>query len=158
MRRLRRLRNFSTNMPLTMHSLAPKKGSRTKAFRIGRGPGTGRGKTAGRGTKGQRSRTGGRNKLKMKGMKQMLLAFPKMRGFQSRYAKSVTITVGALERFASGSKIDLDVLKKVSLAPRVARSAKIVACGTLTKSLTLKGIEASAGAKKAIEAAGGKVV
>lgn len=72
------------------HSLStrspPKKGSRTKKFRVGRGYATGRGTTAGRGTKGQRARTpGGRKRLKLKGLKQMLLAFPKSRGFNSMY-------------------------------------------------------------------------
>lgn len=143
-------------MTLTIHTLAPKKGSRTKAFRIGRGLGTGRGKTSGRGTKGQRSRTGGRNKLKMKGMKQMLLGFPKMRGFHSRYQKTTAVRVGALEKLVD-QIITLEVLKKARLATRAARNAKIVAGGALTKAVRIQGLAVSAGAKKAIEEAGGKI-
>ncbi len=143
-------------MTLTLHALKPKKGSRTKAFRIGRGMGSGRGKTSGRGTKGQRSRTGGRNKLKLKGMKQMLLGFPKMRGFQSRYQKSVGVKVSALEKMTS-PVITLEALKEMGLAPRIARNAKIIAGGSLTHPVSIRGLVVSAGAKKAIEDAGGKV-
>lgn len=144
-------------MTLTLHALAPKKGSRTKAFRIGRGLGSGRGKTSGRGTKGQRSRTGGRNKLKLKGMKQMLLGFPKLRGFHSRYQKSTEVKVGTLEKLTN-SVITLETLKRARMAPRSARNAKIVAGGDkLTKAVCIQGIPVSAGAKKTIEDAGGKI-
>ncbi|HEU0051133.1 MAG TPA: uL15 family ribosomal protein, partial [Patescibacteria group bacterium] len=80
-------------MALSLHTLHPVKGSRTKKFRVGRGLGSGRGKTAGRGTKGQRARTGGRKRLRLKGLKQMLLAFPKTRGFQSLNQKTVAISL-----------------------------------------------------------------
>jgi large subunit ribosomal protein L15 len=145
-------------MALTLHSIAPKRGSRTKSFRIGRGHGTGRGKTAGRGTKGQRARTGGRNKLKMLGMKQMLLAYPKMRGFQSRYAKDAVVTVAQLNRMTDGAKVDMLSLKKAGIVNRSAGTVKIIQGGVLTKKVTVKGLPVSAGAKTAIEKAGGTYV
>lgn len=145
-------------MTLTLHTLKPSKGSREKSFRIGRGLGSGRGKTAGRGTKGQKSRTGGKKKLNLKGMKQMLLSFPKNRGFQSLRQKPVALRLPMLNEFADGSLVTLETLKEAKLIRRTDRNAKIVgATGELTKKLTISGINVSATAKAAIEKAGGTV-
>lgn len=140
-----------------MHTLAPKKGSRTKAFRIGRGPGSGRGKTAGRGTKGQRSRTGGKKKLGLKGMRHMLLAFPKMHGFQSRFPKAVTLTLKQLEKhFENGALVNIEALRNAGLLVRTDRKAKIVGTGVISKKITVSSdILVSETAKAAIEKAGG---
>lgn len=145
-------------MSLELHTLSPKSGSRTKKFRIGRGQSSGRGKTAGRGTKGQRSRTGGRKNLKLKGLKQMILGFPKMRGFQSRFAKSVTIPVSRLEVFAAGEIVSLDTLKAKRLVRPSVKAVKVVGAGPVSKKLMLRGVATSSGAKAAVEAAGGTIV
>lgn len=144
-------------MSLTLHTLAPKHGSRTKKFRIGRGQSSGRGKTAGKGTKGQKARTGGRSKLKLKGLKQMLLSFPKNRGFQSRYEKVAAIPLKRLVAFGSGETVSLATLRQKGLVNRIDRSAKIVGGGAIDKKLTVVGVAITAGAKAAIEAAGGTV-
>jgi large subunit ribosomal protein L15 len=141
-----------------MHTLAPARGAREKSFRVGRGNGSGRGKTAGRGTKGQRSRSGGRSGLKLKGLKQMLLSFPKVRGFQSRYDKARVITLAQLERMTEGSVVTMEALRRADLVLRTDHSVKIVASEGLTKKLTIRGIKVSAGAKEAIEKLGGTVV
>lgn len=142
-------------MTLSLHTLSPKKGSRIKRFRIGRGQSSGRGKTAGRGTKGQRARTGGRNKLKLKGMKQMLLGFPKLRGFQSRFEKAATVPLNRLNVFAENETVTLASLKQKRLIRKTAKSAKIVGGGSLGKKLTFRGVAVSQGVKAAIESAGG---
>lgn len=145
-------------MTLTLHTIKPRKGARTKSFRIGRGNASGRGTTAGKGTKGQRARSGGRNQLKLKGMKQMLLQFPKLRGFRSRYPKDATVSLVELaKRFGAGEKIDLKQLKSKGLIEKTATSAKVLGAGDVGKALTLSGVSASAAAKAAIEKAGGKV-
>lgn len=144
-------------MALNLHTLSPKQGSKSKTKRVGRGQSSGRGKTAGRGTKGQRARTGGKKKLALKGMKQMILGFPKNRGFQSRFPEAATVPLSRLEIFGAGEKIDLNLLKKKGLIKRSDRRAKIVSGGELTKKLTLIGIQASASAKAAIEKAGGQL-
>jgi large subunit ribosomal protein L15 len=144
-------------MSLSMNSLKPAHGSRTKSFRIGRGHGSGRGKTAGKGTKGQKARTGGRKKLQLKGLKQMLLAFPKNRGFQSRFPQARAVTLGQLEKFPAGSSVTLESLQDKGVVTRRDVSAKIVGSGKLTKALKVSGIAVSASAKKAIEAAGGTI-
>lgn len=144
-------------MTLTLNNLAPKFGSRSKRFRIGRGPGSGRGKTAGKGTKGQKSRTGGSHKLKLKGLKQMLLSFPKNRGFKSRYAKVATITFKRLSVFGDGETVSLATLREKGLIGRTDQQAKIVGSGAFDKKLVFDGIAVTAGAKASIEKAGGTI-
>ncbi len=144
-------------MSLSLHTLAPAKGARTKSFRIGRGEGSGRGKTAGKGTKGQRSRSGGRNKLKLKGLKQMLLSFPKLRGFKSRYAKAETVSLERLAKaFPQGGSIDLKALKAKHVVRSTALAVKIVGAET-SAAYKLDGVIVSTAAKAAIEKAGGSV-
>lgn len=145
-------------MSLSLNTIGPRPGSRTKKFRVGRGPGSGRGTTAGRGTKGQRARTGGRKGLRLKGLKQMLLGFPKMRGFQSLHGQIVTIPLTRLEQLPEGMIVSVKTLKERKLMPRSAWSAKIVGKGELKKKFTVKGVLASASAKVAIEKAGGSFV
>lgn len=142
-------------MSLTLHTLAPKPGSRPKSFRIGRGQSSGRGKTSGKGTKGQKARTGGRKKLKLKGMKQMLLGFPKLRGFQSGYQKPATLPVERLAAFNAGDEVTLTVLRAKRLIKATDVAAKLVGTADLGKKLHVKGLLASASAKEAIEKAGG---
>ncbi len=144
-------------MPLTLHTLKPASGSKIRKFRIGRGDASGRGKTSGRGTKGQRARTGGRNKLKLRGMKRMLLRIPKSRGFTSAVPHPYAITLDQLERWCqAGEKVTLAGLQKRNLAPRNVIGFKVLNTGTLTKPLTLVGAAATPAAKAAVEKAGGK--
>lgn len=146
-------------MTLTLHTIAPAAGARKKSFRVGRGNASGRGTTAGRGTKGQRARTGGRKRLKLKGLKQMLLQFPKLRGFQSRFPKAATVTlVNLAKRYTASEKVTVASLKAKRLIAKTALSAKIVGTGEVGTSLTIVGIGASASAKAAIEKAGGKFI
>jgi large subunit ribosomal protein L15 len=144
-------------MTLSLNTLKPAHGSRSTSFRIGRGPGSGRGKTAGRGTKGQKARSGGRNKLKLKGMKQMLLGFPKTRGFQSRYPSAHAIPLSRLDVFPAGATVSIATLKEKGLMRRRDVSAKIVGPGSIKKALKIKDVNVTATAKAAIEAAGGSV-
>ncbi len=141
---------------LSLNTIAPQKGARTKSFRIGRGNASGRGTTAGKGTKGQRARSGGRKGLKLKGLKQMLLSFPKLRGFQSRFPKAETVTIPRLAKaFNAGEKVTIASLKAKRLVSSTASRAKIVGGGDVGKVLVVSGVLASATAKAAIEKAGG---
>ncbi len=145
-------------MSISMHTLKPAHGSRTKKFRIGRGNASGRGTTAGRGTKGQRARAGGRNKLKVKAIRQMFLSFPKTRGFNSPYVKAETVTLKRLaEAFTNVATVDLKALKRAGLVGKTALSARVVGQGELKAALNLVNVGTSASAKAAIEKAGGSV-
>ncbi len=145
-------------MSLSLHTIAPNAGSHERSFRIGRGHGSGRGKTAGKGTKGQKSRSGGKGGLKMRGMKQMLLSFPKVRGFKSFTSKMISIPVQRLDVFPDGTSIDAKALHAAGLLHRDERTAKIIGGTAPTHKLTIVGLPMTSAAKELIEKAGGSVV
>jgi len=146
-------------MAISLNTLASAKGARTKKFRVGRGEGSGSGKTSGRGTKGQRARSGGRNKLKLKGIRAMVLAFPKLRGFKSRYKKDHSVSLAKLvEKIGDTALINLKALKASGLVPKSAVGAKIIGDCKLEKALHFENIKASATAKAAVEKAGGSFI
>lgn len=135
-----------------------KQGARKKPGVLGRGHGSGWGTTAGRGSKGQRARSGSRKGLKIFGSKNLIQSLPKLRGFKSLNTKAVSITLAQLQRaFADGTIITRDELVKASLLTSPKLSAKIVGNTSVEKKFTVSGIPTSAGAKSAIEAAGGTV-
>ncbi len=143
---------------LKLHSLKPSKGAKTSRRRIGRGPGSGRGKTAGKGTKGQKARTGGRNKLRLMGMKMIIRRIPKLRGFKSQYGKAEIVTLAELQKaFPQGGIVTRSELAKRGLLSGAKAEAKVVGNLEMARKLTLKGLKISAGARAAIEKAGGSV-
>ena len=103
-------------------------------------------------------RTGGRKNLKLKGLKRMLLGFPKTRGFRSLEPKVAAVPLIRLEGLADGTEVTLKALQDLGLVPRRNLSAKIIGSGPLSKELTVKGVAVTAGAKAAIEKAGGRVI
>jgi large subunit ribosomal protein L15 len=144
-------------MAIELSNLKPAPGSRRKYKRVGRGNASGKGTTAGRGTKGQRARQGGRKGLRQLGQKWATQATPKLAGFKAVHAKAVALSSSALNKFSSGDTITVSTLVKTGLVPGWAKSVKIVDGGKITKKVSLRGIAASAGIKKQLEAAGGSV-
>ena len=143
---------------MKLHSLKPSKGSKFTSRRVGRGPGSGRGKTAGKGTKGQKARTGGRNKLRLMGMKFIIRRIPKLRGFKSQHGKDEVVTLKELQTaFPQGGIVTRAELAKRGIVSASRASVKIVGSMELSRKLTLKGLKVTAGAKAAIEKAGGSV-
>lgn len=146
-------------MPFSLSALKPAAGSRTRARRVGRGPGSGRGKTAGRGTKGQRARSGGRRGLKRLGLKRIFQRVPKHRGFTSIHPRPAIVNVGMLEAsFAAGAAVTPKALAAADLVRGVRFGVKILGEGELKKALTVKGCAVSKSAKEKIEKAGGRIV
>ena len=143
---------------MRLNTLSPAEGARTERKRVGRGIGSGLGKTAGRGHKGSFARSG-KGKIKAGfegGQMPMHMRLPKV-GFRSRTkGDTAEVMLYDLERLEAG-EIDFAALRAAKLVPSTAKRAKIVAKGELTKAFTLKGLLATAGAKAAIEKAGGKV-
>lgn len=140
---------------MKLNELHPGEGARRVGKRVGRGPGSGLGKTAGRGHKGQKSRTGGYTKVGFEGGQMPLQRRLPKRGFNSAAAQTAQVRLESLNKLQGD--VDLAALKAADLVPRVATRAKVIAKGELTSAVTLKGVAATAGAAKAIEAAGGKV-
>jgi large subunit ribosomal protein L15 len=143
---------------MRLNDLHPAKGSKFNHKRRGRGAGSGLGKTGGRGVKGQRARAGGYHKVGFEGG-QMPLArrLPKI-GFVSQTRdEKAELRVHELARFA-GQTADLAAVKAAHLVSKRALTVKVIASGKLDKPVTVSGLKVTAGARKIIEAAGGKVL
>ncbi len=143
---------------MELNNLKPAAGAKHAKRRVGRGIGSGLGKTAGRGHKGQKSRSGGFHKVGFEGGQMPLYRRLPKRGFISLTRRHVgEITLTDIERL-NVTEIDLVVLKQNGLANEQIKAVKVIKTGEITKAVTLKGLTATAGAKAAIEAAGGKLV
>ena len=143
---------------MLLNDLSPAIGSRKERKRLGRGIGSGLGKTSGKGHKGQKARAGGYHKVGFEGGQMPLQRRLPKRGFRSR-SKGIIAQVRSseLNALASISVVDLSVLKEHDLIPVTALSAKVFLSGDVSVALTLNGINVTAGAKMAIEAAGGSI-
>ena len=140
---------------MELNSIKPALGSKKARRRVGRGIGSGLGKTAGRGHKGQKSRAGGFHKVGFEGGQMPLQRRLPKRGFKSAQLKYAgEITLGQLQTLAA-DEVDLLTLKAAGLVRQLVRSVKVVKSGELTRKIVLKGLEATAGARVVIEAAGG---
>ena len=127
------------------------------ARRVGRGIGSGLGKTCGRGHKGQKSRAGGYHKVGFEGGQMPLQRRLPKRGFNSLSAKSnAQITLKDLDSLCVDS-IDLIILKQAGFIPEGIKSFKVISSGNIKRSVLLRGIQVTKGAKREIEAAGGKI-
>jgi len=143
---------------MRLNTLKPAEGARAERTRVGRGIGSGLGKTAGRGHKGSFARAGkGKIKAKFEGGQMPLIKrLPKV-GFRSKLKQDTAEVLSyQLDKLEAG-EIDFAALRAAKLVPSNAKRAKIVKKGELTKKFVLKGVLATAGAKAAIEAAGGSV-
>ncbi|WP_372526628.1 50S ribosomal protein L15 [Piscinibacter sp.] len=142
---------------MELNTIKPANGAKSPKRRVGRGIGSGLGKTAGRGHKGQKSRSGGYHKVGFEGGQMPLQRRLPKRGFKSTTLKfNAEVTLTDLERLAA-DEVDMLTLKQAGLVGELAKVVKIIKSGELTKKVTVKGIGATAGAKAAIEAAGGSV-
>ena len=146
---------------MELNGIKPAAGAKHAKRRVGRGIGSGLGKTAGRGHKGQKSRAGGYHKVGFEGGQMPLQRRLPKRGFKSQSAKyNAEVTLAALERLVNSSKvadIDLLTLKQAGLVGELIKSVKVIKSGELKAAVKLNGVAATAGAKAAIEAAGGSV-
>lgn len=131
-------------------------GSRTERRRVGRGIGSGLGKTCGRGHKGQKSRSGGYHKVGFEGGQMPIQRrLPKV-GFTSRKkAVSAQLPTSALNKLSG--EVSLTTLIEANLIPANSLKCKVYLSGDVSANVQLKGVSASAGAKAAIEGAGGSV-
>ena len=142
---------------MRLNTIKPADGSKKNRRRVGRGIGSGLGKTAGRGHKGQKSRSGGFHKVGFEGGQMPLQRRLPKRGFVS-LAKNdhAEIRLSDLQKLPL-VEIDVLALRAAGLVPGVAKTVKVIKTGKIEKAVTLTGILVTAGAKAAIEAAGGSV-
>lgn len=142
---------------MQLNTLKPAVGAKKARKRVGRGIGSGLGKTCGRGHKGQHARAGGYHKLGFEGGQMpMQRRLPKF-GFTSQKSLvSAEVRLHELTK-VSGERIDIEALKKANVITKNIECVKVIVSGKIDKPIILVGIKVSAGAKKAIEACGGRV-
>ena len=142
---------------MELNKIKPADGSKKSRRRVGRGIGSGLGKTAGRGHKGQKSRAGGYHKVGFEGGQMPLQRRLPKRGFKSQQLKyNGEVTLDDLQGLEA-AEVDLLTLKAAGLVRELIKTVKVIKSGELSRKVVLKGIGATAGAKAAIEAAGGTV-
>lgn len=141
-----------------LHTLGPRKGATSSRKRRGRGPGSGLGKTSGRGHKGQKSRSGSSHLRGHEGGQMPLHRRVPKRGFTNIFRKDwVTVTVERLEAaFEAGTAVTPESLREVGAVKRRGDGLKILGTGALSKALTVSAHKFTEGARKKIEAAGGR--
>jgi large subunit ribosomal protein L15 len=142
---------------MELNSIKPAAGAKHAKRRVGRGIGSGLGKTAGRGHKGQKSRSGGYHKVGFEGGQMPLQRRLPKRGFKSQTLKyNAEVTLAALELLGL-PEVDMLTLKSAGLIGQMAKVVKVIKSGEISRAVKLTGVGATAGAKVAIEAAGGSL-
>ncbi|MBU2853398.1 MULTISPECIES: 50S ribosomal protein L15 [Acidithiobacillus] len=143
---------------MKLNTIAPAEGSKKDRRRVGRGIGSGLGKTAGRGHKGQHARSGGYHKVGFEGGQMPLQRRIPKRGFRNPLgARVVEVALSQLESAAIDGVVDLEGLLLRRIVRGSPDSVKVILTGEITQALTVRGLRVSAGARAAIELAGGKV-
>lgn len=142
---------------MKLHELSPSEGSKKKAFRVGRGHGSGNGKTSGKGQKGQKARSGGGVRPGFEGGQMPIYRRLPKRGFTNIFAKKYTsINVKDLNKFDNGTEITAEVLKENGVIKKINDGIVVLGRGDLNKKVTIKAKRFSKSAEEKISAAGGK--
>ena len=148
---------------MKLNDLRDNKGARKGRVRVGRGIGSGLGKTAGRGQKGQKSRSGVSIWGFEGGQMPLHMRLPK-RGFNNLFATDYAeVNVGAIQKALDAGRLDAkgtidhEALKGAGLARGGKDGVRILGNGEFKSKLAFKVAGVSAGARKAIEGAGGSV-
>ena len=148
---------------MKLNDIRDNEGARKSRVRVGRGLGSGLGKTAGRGPKGAKSRSGVSINGFEGGQMPLHMRLPK-RGFNNIFAKDYAeVNTGAIQKAIDAGKLDakgtLDqaALKAAGLVRGGRDGVRLLGKGELKAKLALRVAGISAGARKAIEGAGGSV-
>ena len=142
---------------MRLNTLKPAEGSKPGPKRLGRGVGSGLGKTSGKGHKGQHARAGGYHRVGFEGGQTALQRRLPKRGFRSKIAAGVAQIRLDVLNAQPVSEFDILSLIACNLVPAGTHKVKIIASGEITRAITVKGLLPTAGAKAAIEAAGGTI-
>lgn len=148
---------------MKLNEIRDNEGAHKKRMRVGRGPGSGKGKTSGRGVKGQKSRSGVAIGGFEGGQMPLYMRMPK-RGFNNPNAlKLAEVNLWRLQDAIDAKKLDVkkdingEALVAAGVIRRVKDGVRLLGTGEIKGKLNLVVWSASAGAVKAIEAAGGSV-
>lgn len=144
---------------MLQNELRPARGSRHARKRVGRGNASGHGTYSGRGLKGQKARAGGGVRVGFEGGQLPLIRrMARKRGFTNPFrVEYTTVSLSRLARFAAGTEVTPELLHRSRVVRTLRRPIKVLSDGELSAALVVKAHAFSAGARQAIEAAGGRV-
>ena len=148
---------------MKLNQLSDNKGARKTRIRVGRGIGSGKGKTGGRGVKGQKSRSGVAINAYEGGQMPLYMRLPKHGFNKPNRLKFAEVNVGRLQtavdagKLDSNAKVDGKALVAAGVIRRELDGVRLLDVGELKAKLDLTVAHASAGAKAAVEKAGGAV-
>jgi large subunit ribosomal protein L15 len=138
-------------------TIRPAAGATKDSKRRGKGAATGLGGTAGKGHKGKKARSGGKIPAWFEGGQMPIQRRLPKRGFKNPMrVEYQVVNLGRLAAAAAGTVVDAEWLRAQRLVRRPG-PIKLLGSGEIKVALTVKVAAASEAAKKAIEAAGGKV-
>jgi large subunit ribosomal protein L15 len=148
---------------MKLNEIRDNDGARKSRMRVGRGIGSGKGKTSGRGQKGQTSRSGVSINGFEGGQMPLHMRLPK-RGFNNIFAKDFAeCNLGMIQKLVDAKTLDASAvidhaaLKAVGLARGGKDGVRILGKGDFSAKLKFNVAGVSAGARAAIEKAGGSV-
>ena len=146
-----------------LNEIADNEGAAKKRMRVGRGPGSGKGKTAGRGVKGQKARSGVAIAGFEGGQMPLHMRLPK-RGFTNIFRKTFAeVNLWRIAQAIEAGKldpkktIDAEALVAAGVVRRAKDGVRLLGTGEIKGKLDISVHSASSGARKAVEAAGGKL-
>jgi large subunit ribosomal protein L15 len=142
---------------ITLHTLAPARGSSSARKRVGRGPGSGLGKTSGKGNKGHKARTGGATNPGFEGGQMPMYRRLPKRGFTNPFrVASQPVNLSQLKK-VSAAEVSPETLYSAGLIGKLDAPVKLLGTGDADRAYTVRGVALSASARAKIEAAGGKI-
>src|SRR5690349_63891 len=138
-------------------------GAHKRKLKVGRGSSSGLGKTSGRGVKGAKARTGTKVYGFEGGQMPLHMRMPK-RGFNNIFANDFAeVNINRIqkaidgERLKNDGKITEEVLRKAGLVHKSRDGVRLLGKGALKAKIDIEVAGASAGARAAVEKAGGSV-
>ena len=141
---------------MKLNQLKPQPGARKVAKRRGRGEGSGNGGTAGRGHNGDKARSGHKAKRGVEGGQMPLVRRLPKKGFNSPVEQAQEVNLSRLVGL-SISEFDAAAFRAAGLISNVEGKIKVIGNAALGRAIKVKATAVSAGAKAAIEAAGGQI-
>ena len=141
---------------MKLNELKPQLGAKKVGKRRGRGEGSGNGSTAGRGNNGDRARSGHKEKRGFEGGQMPLQRRLPKRGFKSPVLQPEEVNLAVLAK-CDGAEFDPAGLRKAGLISRADVRVKLIGNVQVGKALKVKVHAITAGARQAVEAAGGSV-
>jgi large subunit ribosomal protein L15 len=158
-----RVKSESECINMKLNEIRDNEGARHRRMRVGRGIGSGKGKTAGRGQKGAKARSGVAINGFEGGQMPLHMRIPK-RGFNNPFGKDFAeVNLGMIQKAIESGKLDVSgvvdhaALKAAGLARGGKDGVRLLGKGELSTKVAFKVAGVSAGAKAAVEKAGGSV-